>query len=97
MTTQAFDPERARPVVKGDSKSFCIAAASVIAKVIRRAWRAFPCLPAVGWHPSGRCLLLACSALGPPCLPARRLPACHVAAAAEGNVTLHWMLGMPHR
>ncbi|PRW34053.1 Ribonuclease HII [Chlorella sorokiniana] len=32
---KAFDPERARPVVKGDSKSFCIAAASVIAKVTR--------------------------------------------------------------
>lgn len=32
---QGFDLERARPVVKGDSKVLCIAAASVIAKVTR--------------------------------------------------------------
>ncbi|KAL4435166.1 hypothetical protein ABPG77_001848 [Micractinium sp. CCAP 211/92] len=32
---KGFDPERARPVVKGDSKVLCIAAASVIAKVTR--------------------------------------------------------------
>ena len=38
---QSFDPERARPVVKGDSKCLCIAAASVIAKVT--------CLPGLEW------------------------------------------------
>jgi ribonuclease HII len=32
---QGFNPERARAIVKGDSKCFCIAAASVIAKVTR--------------------------------------------------------------
>lgn len=32
---QGFDPSRAAAVVKGDSKSVCIAAASVIAKVTR--------------------------------------------------------------
>jgi len=35
MWVQAFDPERSRAVVKGDSKCLCIAAASVIAKVTR--------------------------------------------------------------
>lgn len=32
---KGFDPQRSRPIVKGDSKSYCIAAASVIAKVTR--------------------------------------------------------------
>ena len=32
---QGFDPERSQPIVKGDSKILCIAAASVIAKVTR--------------------------------------------------------------
>lgn len=34
-TAQGFDPERSRPIIKGDSKCYCIAAASVIAKVTR--------------------------------------------------------------
>ena len=32
---QGFDPQRSRALVKGDARSLCIAAASVIAKVTR--------------------------------------------------------------
>jgi ribonuclease HII len=35
VRVQGFDPESSRAVVKGDNKSTCIAAASVIAKVTR--------------------------------------------------------------
>ena len=74
---QAFDPERARPVVKGDSKCLCIAAASVIAKVTLLGGKRSGCRPRIR---------SACGQRVAVCWPSQRGASGHLASGA-------WVVG----